>query len=60
MFQLIFFRILGAEKQVFHVVPFRPSMYVLKSLRCLDVSNRVRYWNKVKNYIYVRSKLQLC
>ena len=29
-------------------------------LKWLEVSNRVRNWNKVKNYIYVRSKLLLC
>ena len=44
---------------VFHFVPFRPTRYVLKSFRCLEVSNRVRNRNKVKN-TYVWSKLQLC
>ena len=50
----------GAEKHVFHMVPFRPTSYVLKIFRCLEVSNRVRNWNNVKNNIYVRSKLLLC
>ena len=50
----------GAEKYVFHIVPFRPTRYVLTSFWCLEGSNRVRYWNKLKNNIYVRSKLQLC
>jgi len=55
-----FFVFWGAEKHVFHIVPFRPNRYVLKSFRCLEGSNRVRNWNNVKNNIYVRSKLQLC
>ena len=55
-----FFSFSWAEKQVFHIVPFRPTMYVLKILKCLEVSNRVRKWNKVKNNIYVWSKFQLC
>ena len=50
----------GAEKPFFLIVPFRPRIYVLKSFRSLEVSNRVRNWNKVKNYIYVRSKFLLC
>jgi hypothetical protein len=36
------------------------TTYVLESLLWLYVSNRVRYWNKVKNINYVGSKLQLC
>ena len=28
--------------------------------RCLEGSNRVRMWNKIKKFIYVWSKLQLC
>ena len=61
MFQLIlFFRILRSWDHVFRIVPFRPKRYVLKSFRCLDVSNCVRNGNKVKNIIFVRSKLQLC
>ena len=55
-----FFAFWGGEEHVFHIVPFRPTRCVLKSFRCLEVSNRVRKWNKFKNYIYVRSKLQLC
>ena len=60
MFHLIFFRILGAEKHVFHIAPFRPTRYVLKSFRYLDVTNPVRNRNKVKNVVYVGSKLQFC
>jgi len=30
-----FFAFCGAEKHVFHIVPFRPERYVLKSFRCL-------------------------
>jgi len=61
MFQLIFFfAFWGAKKHFFHIVPFRSKRYVLKSFRCLAVSNRVRNWNRVKNNIYVRSKLPLC
>ena len=61
MFQLIlFFAFWGAEKHVYHIVPFRSTRYVLKSFRCSEVSNRVRIWNKIKNNIYVRTKLLLC
>ena len=61
MFQLIFFfRILRNWKARFYIVPFRPPRYVLKCFRCLEVSNRVRNWNNLKNHIYVRSKFQLC
>ena len=50
----------GAEKHVFHISPFRTTRYVLKSFRYLEVSNRVSNWNEVKNFIFLRSKLQLC
>ena len=61
MFEMIFvFAFWGAEKHVIHIASFRPTRYVLKSFRYLDVRNRVRNWNKVKNYILVGSKLQLC
>ena len=61
MFKLIFFfAYWGAEKHFFQIVPFRPTRYVLKGFRCLEVSNRVWKWNKIKNNIYVRSKLQIC
>ena len=61
MFQLIlFFRILRSWNARFSHLSFRATRYVLKSFRCLEVSNRVRIWNKVKNNIYVRSKHQLC
>jgi hypothetical protein len=52
------FAFLGSENHVFHIVPFRPTWYVLKSFRCLEVSNRIRNWNKVKNNIYVRAKFK--
>ena len=55
-----FFAFWGAEKHVFHISPFRPTRYVLKSYRYLEISNRVRNWNKVTNFIFVSSKLQLC
>ena len=44
MFQLIFFFLAfwGAVKHVFHIVPFLPTRYVLKSFRCLDVSKHLR------------------
>ena len=58
-----FFEFWGAEKNVFHIVPFRPTRYVLKIFRCLEVSNRERNWNKVKktcmwgpNFYYANSK----
>jgi hypothetical protein len=54
-----FFVFRGAEGHVFHIVPFRTTRCVLKSFRCLEFSNRVRNWNKFKNNIYVKSKLQL-
>ena len=61
MLQLLFiFRILRSWKYVFHFAPFRPKSYVLMRLWCLEVSNLVRNWNKVKNFIFVRSKLELC
>ena len=55
-----FFAFWVAEKHVTHIAPFRRKRYVLKSFRWLEVSNRVRNWNKFKNYSYVRSNLQLC
>jgi hypothetical protein len=57
---LNFFAFWGAEKHVFHISPFRPTKYVLNSFTCLEVSNRGRNWNRVKNFIYVGSKIQLC
>ena len=36
-----------AEKHVIHITPFRPTSYVLMRLKWLEVSNRVRNWNKV-------------
>jgi hypothetical protein len=56
----IFFRILRSWKALFNIVSFHPTWFVLKSFRWLEVSNRERNWNKVKNNIYVSSKLQLC
>ena len=49
----------GSEKHVFHIVPFRPTRYVLKSFRTLEVSNRERNKSNVKNNISVRSKILL-
>ena len=61
MFQLTFiFAFWEAEKHVFHITPFRPTRYVLMRLKWLEVSNRVRKWNKVKNFIFVELKLELC
>ena len=61
LFQLnLFFRILRSWKALFHIVPFRSTSYVLKCFRCLEENNRVRNWNKVKNNIYLTSKLLLC
>ena len=54
-----FFAFWGAEKHVTHIAPFRPSRYVLKCFRRLEFSNHIWNWNKVKNFIYVVSKLQL-
>ena len=56
---IFFFRILRSWKHVFHIAPFCPTTYVLKSFKWLEVSNRERNWNKLKNVIYVCSKLQL-
>ena len=39
--------------------PFRPTRYVLKSFRCLEVSNFVRNWNKVININYVSLNILL-
>ena len=61
MFQLTFiFRILRSWKAFFYITPFRPTSYVLMRLKWLEFSNRVRNWNKVKNFIFVESKLELC
>ena len=54
-----FFHIWGAEKHVFHITPFCPTRYVLR-LKWFEVSNLVRNRNKVKNFIFVESKLELC
>ena len=58
--RIFFFRILRSWKARFNIVPFLPPRYVLKSFMCLEVSNGVRNWNKIKKKIYVRSKLLLC
>ena len=50
---LSFFAFWEAEKHVFHITPFRPPRYVLMRLKWLEVSNRVRNWNKVKKFIFV-------
>ena len=55
-----FFAFWGAEKHVIHIAPFRTMRNVLKIFRYLEVSNRVRNWNKLKNIIFVGLKLQLC
>jgi len=54
-----FFAFFGAEKDVFHIAPFRPTRYVLKSFRYLEVRYRVRNWYKFKKFIFVGSKLSL-
>ena len=61
MFQLTFiFRILRSWNHVFHITPFRPTCYVLMRLKWLEVSNRVRNWNKVKYFIFAESNLEIC
>ena len=57
MFLLILvFRILRAEKHVFHIAPFRLTRYALKSFRYLEFRNRVMNWNKEKiSYSWVRN-----
>jgi len=55
-----FFAFWGAEKHVLHISPFCTMGYVLMRLKCLDVSNRVKNWYRVKNFIFVGSKLHLC
>ena len=42
------FRILRSWKARFSHNPFRPTSYIQKSLKWLEVNNRVRNWNKVK------------
>ena len=56
---LSFFAFWEAEKQLFHITPFCPTSYVLIWLKWLEVSNRVRNWNKMKNFIFVDSKLEI-
>ena len=48
------------EKHVFHITPFRTTSYVQMRLKWLEVTNRVRNWNNVKNFDLVESKLELC
>ena len=36
---------------VFHIVPFRPTRYVLKRFKCLEFSNRLRNRNKLKKHL---------
>jgi len=55
-----FFAFWGAEKHVFHFTVFCPTRYVLECFRCLDVSNRVTNWNKVKYLVFVQSISQIC
>ena len=56
----LIFRILRSWKARFSHTTFRTTSYVLMILKWLEVSNRVRNWNKVKNFIFVESKLELC
>ena len=49
----------GAEKHVFHILPCRFSCYVLKSIGCLGVRNRLTQWNEGKNLIIVWSKFKI-
>ena len=60
-----FFAFCGAEKHVFHIATFSPTRYVLKGFRYLEVTKRVRDWNKVKisyswgpNFNYANWKYQ--
>jgi hypothetical protein len=55
-----FFAFWAAEKQLFHISPFRSKSYVLKSFVCFDVSNRVSNWYKGKHLIFVGSIIQIC
>ena len=48
-----FFAFWEGEKHVFHITPFRPTSYVIMRLKWLEVSNGVRNWNNVKNFIFV-------
>jgi len=48
-----FFAFWGEGKHVLHIAPFCPTRYVLKSFRYLEVSNLVRNWNKVNNFIFL-------
>jgi hypothetical protein len=47
------------KSRFFTFASFRTTRYVLKGFGWLEFSKRVRNWNKVKNFIYVGSKLQL-
>jgi len=61
MFQLIlFFRILRSWKERFSHWSISPHEVYTKDFRYLELSNRARNWNKVKNFILMGSKLQLC
>ena len=51
MFQMIsFFRILRSWKARISHRSFSPHIHVLKSLKCLEISDLVRNWKKPKNY----------
>ena len=56
----LFSHFLELKSTFFTSLHFAPPSNVLKRFRYLEVSNRVRNWNKVKNYIFQGSKLQLC
>ena len=61
MFELIFFfRILRSWKPRFSHRSISPHEVSTKEFQVLGGSNRVRNWNKVKNKIYLMSKLLLC
>jgi len=52
MFQSIFFFAFLEAENLLHIVPFGPTRYELKGFKCLEVSNCVRNWNKVKKHIH--------
>ena len=61
IFRLTFiFEFWLGEMQLIHISPFQTRKFVLMLLGCLVVSNRVRNWNKGKNFIFVLSILQIC
>ena len=54
------FRNLRSWKALFSHHSVLPNELCTNEIKVLEVSNSVRNWNKVKNFIFVELKLELC